>query len=652
MNAQVRLRGWLLCALPVGFALSMLVSQFTYAIDPWLHSPNAPPSTIYNPGLANPTTPPQVPDQGKPNSLITIPGFPQVAIHFFDTVQTQSGTLRDQWIEAIADAMHTTFTLLGIIEICWAAAIWVFEKDNLSSLSVEIIKKIITIGFFFTLLQNAKDWIPTIVSTFNAVGVIAIKNTENIPGVTITPAETITTDSILATGVSIIEFIWQNLPGFDLTTIFSFLEIVFLALLATIGIAVAYIILAAQFFVLNVEADLLAAAGAIFLGLGSSSWTREYVTKYLDHGVAVGVRLLVLALVMGWTIAIVSGIAANYPNQPATILTDQAYQAYAAESILKILFGSILQAILAVKAPELAAALLSGGIGLSANSAASATSSIAGAVGRAVSIAMKPVQLAAAAAKAMSGHESAHAGIGNLHKAVSAGRTAERQGTIGSHAHGANGETGRAIPGLLPRGAHGSASTGGSTRRREPTTTPGSNARPHGVGSGGLLSAANTPGAGSVGASTSDPSAFDTSSIATGPPGETAPSSQSPDGAMTGVGGSSDSIGTTAPPAAIAVSGDLPGTAVPSPTTSSAGNVPEHGVTHLPPTNRSPGSRPAIQVTPPPRALTARNNPRPPPRDLSRQHSLQKASAAASTRTAQGRHGPPTSVPNSSKPDK
>ena len=313
----------------------------------------------------------------------------------FDSLETDAQSRSNSWFTTIQGLMRPTFLMLGTIEICWAAAVWAFEKDNLNSLAIEVIKKFMFIGFFFTLLQYAPQWIPTITNTFAQVGATAAGT------------GTVTTDSIIATGLAVIKLIWTQVPT-DLFGVIAALGKILVAAIVTIGIVVAYVILAAQYFTLKIESYILFAAGAIFLGLGSSSWTKEYVTKYLNYAINVGVRLLVLILIL----SLVAGAVAQMGN---SFTFDYV-------PLLALLAASLLQAFLGVKAPEMAGALLSGGIGLHAGSAAGAVGGAAGGVKMAAGLAMGGVGAAVSALQ----------GVGNLGKAAAAGREgAQQQGKSG-----------------------------------------------------------------------------------------------------------------------------------------------------------------------------------------------------------------------------
>jgi len=262
---------------------------------------------------------------------------------FFNTgsgPETMAVNQGNAWLGQIAAMGRTTFIILATLEIAWAAAMWAMEKDNMSSFMAEFIQKIMFIGFFYILLQNAPEWIPIIIKTFRQVGTDAIMSA----GAGSCPGD-ITTDKIIATGFAVVKLIWRGAPH-DFFGIIGKLGQIIVAVLVTIVAVIAYIIVAAQLLCLNIEAAVLLAAGAIFLGLGASRWTNDYVTKYLTYTMTVGMRLLVLLLILGLTQTFVDGIGATYT--------------FDFEPMLKVMAMAIMTAVLALKAPEMASSLMTG----------------------------------------------------------------------------------------------------------------------------------------------------------------------------------------------------------------------------------------------------------------------------------------------------
>jgi type IV secretion system protein TrbL len=282
------------------------------------------------------------------------------AFALFDPIVDSANQDSQTWFTAIQGLVRPTFLMLGTIELCWAAAIWAFEKDSLNSLAIEVIKKIMFHGFFYALLQYAPVWIPSIVNSFQTAGEAAIGT-----------QTTLTTDSIIEMGLDVIGKIWTqtaayewSITAFDPEEVlgtanpvaYAFLALAgaqyVLAAITSIIVAFAYVIVAAQFFTLKVESYVLFAAGAIFLGMGSNSFTKDYVTKYLNYAINVGVRLLVLILILSLTLTAVNKMGIGSVFDP--------------KALLGVMAAAVLQAILAIKAPDMAGALLNGSPGLTA----------------------------------------------------------------------------------------------------------------------------------------------------------------------------------------------------------------------------------------------------------------------------------------------
>jgi len=312
-------------------------------------------------------------------------------ISFFDGLVNAREVAAPGMMTAILDSVRNTFFILAIIEIAWAAHMMAVEKDDLGPIAAELVKKIIYIGFGFALLQFAPQWIPDIINSFRQVG-------EKGSGV-----GKLTVDGILSSGFNNVARIWEGSPIFQrdidpkgnllvnicfgivnaigwlikilakiigaiipgvgdfietiiaipciaLNILFHIPELV-LAFIATIIIIIAYAIAAFQLFCINMEMFILLPCGAIFLGMGSSSWTDKFVNKYLAYCVLVGFRFIVIAVVLG--------------------LSEGAYDQtgkmqFEIGPIMEAMVIALVQCILALRAPDIANAFISGeGAGLS-----------------------------------------------------------------------------------------------------------------------------------------------------------------------------------------------------------------------------------------------------------------------------------------------
>lgn len=342
--------------------------------------------------------------------------YPGVAAAQFDSLANSVHGTSVGWFNTLQGLVRPTFLMVATIEICWAAAVWAFERDSLNSLSVEIIKKVITHGFFYAVLLYAGDWVPAIADSFEFAG-------EQIVG-------QISTDKIIEDGLGIIADLWGNVAGqvmlmlsFDPEEIAGFANPVAYSMLdlgeaqlvltgiISLLIAFAYLVTAAQYFLLKIEAYVLFAAGAMYLGFGGASWGKDYVMKYLNYAVNAGVRLLVLILTLSLTMSAVS-------NSGGFIF------AFDIVAELKLLGLAVLQAILAVKAPDMAGGLMGfPGAGLTANGVFSSALNTISQV-QMIGMAMRGGM--GGAARGAEGHGHGGEGSHNVGRAANLGNTGNR----------------------------------------------------------------------------------------------------------------------------------------------------------------------------------------------------------------------------------
>src|ERR1041385_4842168 len=85
-----------------------------------------------------------------------------------------------------------------------------------------------------------------------------------------------------------------------------------MAVLVSILAIACFCIAAFQLFCVKFEAYVVLAAGAIFLALGSTRWTNEYVTKYLTYAVNVGFRMMVIIVILGLMQPMLTQIGADF----------------------------------------------------------------------------------------------------------------------------------------------------------------------------------------------------------------------------------------------------------------------------------------------------------------------------------------------------
>ena len=85
-------------------------------------------------------------------------------------ILNQYSMLRGSWISAVGTAAQNLFGALALIEFSWSAAVLLLEKSDFQSWTAGVVRKLMWIGGFYTLLTFGPVWIPAIVDSFITVG--------------------------------------------------------------------------------------------------------------------------------------------------------------------------------------------------------------------------------------------------------------------------------------------------------------------------------------------------------------------------------------------------------------------------------------------------------------------------------------------------
>lgn len=269
------------------------------------------------------------------------------------------------WQSVMQTAATDLFYVLAAVEFSVLFLNHVLQKRGHEDLFAGIIKKVVTLGFFLTLLDNSGTWIPDIINGL-AGGAHALGVTAVTPGQIATEA----LQAFLGIVLSPIAAATHNL-GNTFSDIFSgnfsaafssagktvassnpaslLVETLLagiIGLLAGMGI----LVMALEFLMVQIESYLVIALGVIMLAGGGLRWTAKYVGSYFDYAINVGIRLFVLtALAYLVTYSIVPLIK--------TILENVTNPLQAGFEVL--ILGAVI-ALLPRKASSIASSLLSG----------------------------------------------------------------------------------------------------------------------------------------------------------------------------------------------------------------------------------------------------------------------------------------------------
>src|ERR1019366_9314427 len=86
------------------------------------------------------------------------------------SILNQYSMLRGSWISGVSSAAQSLFGLLALIEFAWSAAVLLLERSDFQSWTAGVVRKLMWIRGFYTLLILGPTWIPAIVDSFITVG--------------------------------------------------------------------------------------------------------------------------------------------------------------------------------------------------------------------------------------------------------------------------------------------------------------------------------------------------------------------------------------------------------------------------------------------------------------------------------------------------
>ncbi|MBU2791520.1 P-type conjugative transfer protein TrbL [Acidithiobacillus caldus] len=343
------------------------------------------------------------------------------------------------WQSIMQTAATDLFYALAAVEFSVLFLNHILNRRGHEDLFASIIKKVVTLGFFLTVLDNSGTWIPAIINGLaggaHALGVtavtpsrIATEALQTFLGVAFAPLAAAKHNA----GSFFGDLFSGNLSGAvgafgklvassnPVSLILELLISAIIGLLAGIGV----LIMALEFLMVEIESYLVIALGVIMLAGGGLRWTAKYVGSYFDYAINVGVRLFILtALAYLVTYSIVPLIQTEMEN-----VTNPLQMGFTV-----LILGAVI-ALLPKKASSIANSLLSGKSSFSGGELAKEGAGVAaGTVLAGAGVAAGGVALAGAAGGM---------GAGSLGAAAGAGGASGGAGTLGAAAGSGLGEAG------------------------------------------------------------------------------------------------------------------------------------------------------------------------------------------------------------------
>lgn len=323
------------------------------------------------------------------------------------SLQSQITTAAKGWETTVMNAARSLFWILATIEIGIAAVWLALQAASLDSWFAELVRRIMFVGFFAFVLEQGPTFAKAVVDSLFEIGA---------GGGTASPADVFNAGLTVATKMS-------EKVQFGL---FEDNALAISAAFAMVVTVIAFSLVAAIFVSVMVEMYLGLLAGMIMLGLGGSSFTKDFAIRYLVYAFSVGMKLMGLVMISRIGSEVLVGLA----NQPDA--GDQFQTALAIAGIAVVVF------IIAMYVPNIIqgvvqGASVSGGMetirhgSQAASFAAGAASLVAGSAGAGIAA----VQSARAAGSSMTG--SALRGMGAaLGSGTKAAGSAAKEKAIGS----------------------------------------------------------------------------------------------------------------------------------------------------------------------------------------------------------------------------
>ena len=329
-------------------------------------------------------------------------------------LENQVSSAAKGWETTIMDAARSLFWILAGIEIGIAAVWLAIQAASLDSWFAELVRRIMFIGFFAFVLDQGPTFARAVVDSLFQIG---------SGGGSASPAE------VFDAGIRVASQMSQQAQF----GVFEDNALAIAAVLAMGIVVICFSLVAAIFVSVMVEMYVGLLAGMIMLGLGGSSFTKDFAIRYLVYAFGVGMKLMALVMISRIGSEVLIGLA-----QAPTAESDQFITTLAIAGISVVVFIIIAMYVPNIMQGVVQGASVTGGMetirhgGQAASFAAGAGFLAAGAAGAGFAAA----QAARAAGSSIAGAAArgVGAGIGSGAKAAGSAAKEKAIGSPGAYA--------------------------------------------------------------------------------------------------------------------------------------------------------------------------------------------------------------------------
>ena len=248
--------------------------------------------------------------------------------------------------------------VLIAIDITLAGLFWAMAPDE--DVLARLIKKTLYIGVFAFIIGNYNNLAQIIYNSFAGLGIEA-------GGGTMSAAQLLQPGKIAEVGIDAGKPILTAISGMmGFTSVFANLVQIVILLVAWLIVIISFFVMAIQLFVSLIEFKLTTLAGFVLVPFGLFGRTAFLAERVLGNVVSSGIKILVLAVIIGIGSTIFSQFTSGFNNPPT--ISDALTLILAALSLLGLtIFG-----------PGIANGLIAGGPQLGAGAAVGTGLAVAG----------------------------------------------------------------------------------------------------------------------------------------------------------------------------------------------------------------------------------------------------------------------------------
>ncbi len=248
-------------------------------------------------------------------------------------------------------------TTLVAIDMTLAALFWAWAQDDVTA---RLVKKTLYVGFFAFLIGNFHALSLIVLKSFSGLGLKA-------SGAGVSADDLLRPGKLAALGVSSCKPILQaasELGGFP--GVFENIVQIVILLAVALLVIVAFFVIAVQIFVVLIEFKLATLAGFVLVPFGLFGRTAFLAERVLGAVIASGVKVMVLAVIVGIGSSLFAEFNSAAPGQPTL------------EEVLAMALAALTLLGLSIFGPGIASGLVSGAPQLGAGAAVGTGLTVAG----------------------------------------------------------------------------------------------------------------------------------------------------------------------------------------------------------------------------------------------------------------------------------